>query len=82
MPSGFSHYLLQGLGSSLRLEFYFHCGALLSQEYLLTNSVLISVSFTDEFSPNFDIYKGFFREKNDSNSLDFEESFFQITRFL
>jgi hypothetical protein len=63
MPSGFSHYLLQGLGFNFRLEFYFHCGALLSQEYLLTNSVLISVSFTNEFLPNFDIYKGFFMEK-------------------
>jgi hypothetical protein len=63
MPSGFSRYLLQGLGYNFRLEFYFHCGALPSQEYLLTNSVLISVSFTDEFSPNFDVYKGFLMEK-------------------
>jgi hypothetical protein len=30
------------------------------------------VSFTGKFSPNFDLYKGFFMEKNGSNSQKFE----------
>jgi hypothetical protein len=44
----------------------------------------------DEISPNFnmrnndlvDLYKGFFIEKKDPNSPDFEERIFEIAKFL
>jgi len=44
--------------------------------------IWVSISFIDKFSPNFDLCKGIFMEKNDQNSPDFEESKkFKISEF-